>query len=114
MTKPKKTVKKTTKKVAEKNKEVELNAEKILDAVLGIAEPTNDDEYKPEVNHTGAPKNFFIRCPKCRWARTSTGLKDDVADLYEISPGCTTCGKWRKFKCPKCGMPATMQRIKGN
>lgn len=72
------------------------------------------EEYELEQNNTGAPKNFFIRCPRCRWARTSSGLSADVADLNEINAGCVTCGKWRQFKCPKCGMPSTMKRLRGN
>ena len=28
--------------------------------------------------------NFIIRCHKCRWARLSTGLTTDLADLTEI------------------------------
>jgi len=70
--------------------------------------------YEPETSKTGAPKNFMIRCNKCKWARTSSGLKADIADLHEINAGCTTCGKWRKFRCQKCGAPALMKRIKGN
>jgi hypothetical protein len=73
-----------------------------------------DGEYIPEKSVTGAPKNFIIRCKKCRWARLSTGLKDDIADLNEIRPGCTTCGKWRRFHCQRCGLPASMMRIRGN
>lgn len=59
-------------------------------------------------------KPFFIRCPKCRWARTSLGTKDDLADLNEIKSNCSDCGKWRKFYCPECGAKATMKRIRGN
>lgn len=70
--------------------------------------------YVPESNNNGVPKNFFIRCPSCRWARSSSGTKDDLSDLTEVTPGCRTCGKWRKFKCPNCGTSSTMQRIKGN
>ena len=72
------------------------------------------EEHQPEQDNTGAPKNFFIRCPSCRWARTSSGLAADISDLTEVNPGCFNCGKWRKFKCPKCGMPSTMKRLKGN
>ena len=59
------------------------------------------------------PKNFMIRCPRCRWARTSTGLKVDLKDLNEVAsrnPG----AEFRKFKCPKCGNNAVMKRIKRN
>lgn len=72
------------------------------------------DEHEPEQDNTGVPKNFFIRCSRCRWARRSSGMKADLSDLIEITPGCTTCGKWRKFKCPKCGMSSLMKRLKGN
>ena len=56
------------------------------------------------------PKNFMIRCPRCRWGRTSTGLKVDLKDLNEVAsrnPG----AEFRKFKCPKCGSTAVMKRI---
>jgi hypothetical protein len=79
---------------------------------MKIVEPK--EEYEPEADNSGVPKNFFIRCPRCRWARLSSGVAMDLADLYEENPGCKTCGKWRKFKCPKCGMPSPMKRIKGN
>jgi len=59
-------------------------------------------------------KPFMIRCHRCRWGRTSLGTKDDLADLHEIKPNCTNCGKWRKFQCPECGSPAVMKRIRGN
>ena len=45
---------------------------------------------------SSAPKNFLLRCYKCRWARTSSGLTVDLADLIEITPGCRNCGKFRK------------------
>ena len=75
---------------------------------------TPKDEHEPEADISGVDKNFMIRCPRCRWARVSSGVAADVADLHEINQGCKNCGKWRKFKCPKCGMPSTMRRIKGN
>lgn len=71
------------------------------------------DEYEPEQNLSGAPKNFMIRCPKCRWARLSSGVSMDLADLHEVTSSCKNCGKARKFKCPKCGMNSPMKRIKG-
>jgi len=77
-----------------------------------LAEPK--EEYEPEANNSGVEKNFVIRCPRCRWARLSSGVAMDLEDLHEIDPNCPTCGKWRKFKCPKCGMPSPMKRIKGN
>jgi len=77
-----------------------------------IAEPK--DEYVPEADTSGVEKNFIIRCPRCRWARISSGIATDIEDLNEIDPGCINCGKWRRFKCPKCGMASTMRRLKGN
>lgn len=77
-----------------------------------LAEPK--EEYEPEEDNSGVPKNFMIVCPRCRWARRSSGVASDLADLYEVNAGCKTCGKWRKFKCPKCGMSSPMKRIKGN
>ena len=59
-------------------------------------------------------KNFIVRCHKCRWARMSTGLSSDLADLHEINNSCSNCGKARQFKCPKCGRPAKLTRVKRN
>ena len=72
------------------------------------------EEYVPESDNTGVPKNFIIRCHRCRWARISSGVSSDLSDLNEIKSGCINCGKFRSFKCPKCGMPSKMKRIKGN
>ena len=72
------------------------------------------EEYHPEESVSGVPKNFVIRCLRCRWARITSGVAADITDLNEVNPGCTTCGKWRKFKCPKCGMGCPMKRLKGN
>lgn len=72
------------------------------------------EEYQPEAGVSGVPKNFVIRCLKCRWARITSGISTDIADLHEVHIGCAACGKWRKFKCPKCGNYAPMKRIKGN
>jgi len=60
------------------------------------------------------PKNFIIRCPSCRWAKSTSGTKDDLVGLYEVKRACATCHGNRKFRCPKCGSPATMQRVRGN
>lgn len=57
--------------------------------------------------------NFIIRCPKCRWARMSTGLTEDLKDLTEIKT-CSNCGKPRTFRCPQCGQTAKQTRIKSN
>lgn len=56
-------------------------------------------------------KNFILRCIKCRWARMSTGVSADLADLREIK-GCANCGGSRKFKCPKCGQIVKLLRVK--
>lgn len=58
-------------------------------------------------------KLFLIRCPRCNWKRSSTGLKSDLQDLFEIKT-CSKCGKPRTFRCPNCGQIAKMLRIKGN
>lgn len=58
-------------------------------------------------------KSFIIRCPACRWAEMSTGISDDLAHLHEIKV-CANCSGGRKFRCPKCGTPAKMIRVKGN
>ncbi len=71
-------------------------------------------EYQPEPDISGVPKNFIIRCLKCRWARISSGVAADMTDLHEVTRSCPTCGKWRRFKCPKCGQEAVMKRVKGN
>jgi hypothetical protein len=70
--------------------------------------------YDLEPDNSGVPKNFIIRCFGCKWSRLSSGVDVDIADLNEIDAGCTTCGKFRKFKCVKCGMAALMKRVKGN
>lgn len=59
------------------------------------------------------PKNFLIRCPKCRWGRTSTGCKDDLQDLKEV-PSSPVEHTKRRFRCPKCGAIAEMHRVRGN
>ena len=63
---------------------------------------------------TDVPKNFILRCKKCRWARTSSGTKDDLKDMHEVNNSCISCGKARKFKCPKCGDMVTLTRLRGN
>ena len=59
------------------------------------------------------PQNFILRCPKCRWAKMTTGLSEDLKSLREIST-CASCGGGRKFRCPECGSIAKMTRVKGN
>jgi hypothetical protein len=72
------------------------------------------EEYKPEASISGVPKNFVISCLRCRWSRITSGVTADITDLHEMNLGCVNCGKWRKFKCPKCGIGCPMKRIKGN
>ncbi len=55
---------------------------------------------------------FNIRCMKCKWYKLTTGLSEDLKDLYEIKNHCTNCGKPREFRCPKCGTPSKMLRLK--
>ncbi len=59
-------------------------------------------------------KPFLIKCLGCNWARSSLGIKEDLADLKEIKSNCSTCGKFRKFVCPRCGASMTMRRVRGN
>lgn len=70
------------------------------------------EHYEPE--DSSAPKNFALRCPSCRWARITSGLATDLQDLLVIKPTCQNCGKFRKYKCPKCGTACPLKRIKGN
>lgn len=61
----------------------------------------------------GTPKNFILRCHKCRWARMSTGLNEDLKDLHEYVT-CANCHKTRTFRCPKCGQNAKLTRVRSN
>lgn len=69
---------------------------------------------KEETEQNSNPKNFVLRCPRCRWARTTSGLASDLTDLIHIKPTCNSCGKLKKYKCPKCGTACPLKRIKGN
>jgi hypothetical protein len=88
--------KKVEKKVEKKSKKVE---KKVIPVPVAV----------PVVS--SVPKNFMIRCMACRWARTTTGLKADLADLHEIKNNTTVPGRHRKFLCPGCGKHAVMKRI---
>jgi hypothetical protein len=72
----------------------------------------NEEQYTPE--ESSAPRNFVLRCPKCRWARITSGLKVDLEDLTYIEPTCVGCGKFRQYRCPKCGAACPLKRMKGN
>lgn len=71
-------------------------------------------EVAPAVVAAPTPRNFIIRCGRCRWATLTTGLKADLTALHEIRNTCATCGRPRQFKCPTCGSTAKMKRIRGN
>lgn len=57
-------------------------------------------------------KKYIIRCQKCRWAETTTGISSDLTHLQEIPRNCAKCGKPRQFRCPRCGLIAKMTLIK--
>lgn len=57
-------------------------------------------------------KRFLVKC-SCGWTRPSNGTPSDLDDLKEIV-NCSSCGKLRQFRCPKCQGKATQFRIKGN
>jgi hypothetical protein len=98
--------KKSKVKVTKKTEQVKELTPKVVEVVT--------DGYEPEANNSGAPKVFMIRCAKCRWGRVSSGVSVDITDLIEVKSNCASCGKWRKFKCPKCGKTCSMKRIQGN
>lgn len=56
-------------------------------------------------------KKYIIRCLACRWSKLTTGTSEDLKDLYEIKNNCSSCGKKRSFRCPKCGTPSKMLRV---
>jgi hypothetical protein len=58
-------------------------------------------------------KPFLIKCPRCKWFERVQGTKDSLKHLLEKKSGCSTCGKKRRFYCPKCSSLATMIRIFG-
>jgi hypothetical protein len=59
------------------------------------------------------PKNFLLKCQKCLHARMSTGLADDLQDLFEYK-SCAHCGGVRKFRCPQCGGTMKLRRVQSN
>lgn len=66
-----------------------------------------------EASYTPNNPRFTIRCQKCRWAEVNGGTTPELKHLHEIPNNCPTCGKARQFRCPKCGRPAKMTRVKG-
>ncbi len=56
-------------------------------------------------------RRFMIRCPKCRWAKVTTGREDELKGLSEVKNNCTNCGKPRTFRCPLCGSFSQMKRL---
>lgn len=89
-----------------KLKKVKLNIVNL--ATQPPAEP-EAPEVNPDVSHV--PKNYMIRCPKCRWGRTTSGVKADLMDLNEIHNSITAPGRDRRFTCPSCGNHAIMKKI---
>lgn len=81
-----------------------------------VGELMNQPAPAPTVHEaTYIPKEvkFTIRCQKCRWAEVNGGTTPELKHLHEIPNNCPTCGKARQFRCPKCGRPAKMTRVKG-
>jgi predicted RNA-binding Zn-ribbon protein involved in translation (DUF1610 family) len=65
-----------------------------------------------EASYTPNQPRFVIRCEKCRWAEVNGGTSPELKHLHEIANNCSTCGKARQFRCPKCGRAAKMTRVK--
>lgn len=86
-----------------------IESQAVQQAVVALENVS--DEAPVNVDNT--PKNFVLRCVKCRWARMSTGLTEDLNDLRETT-GCSNCGKPRQFRCPKCGQTAKLMRVRNN
>lgn len=53
---------------------------------------------------------FVIKCQFCKWFEETTGFSKDLSHLFEIKNDCLSCGKPRKFRCPKCKRIAKMTR----
>lgn len=58
------------------------------------------------------PKNFMLRCIKCGWGRTTTGLPSDLSDLVYVKSSCKGCGKFKRYRCPKCNTACPMKKVK--
>jgi hypothetical protein len=56
---------------------------------------------------------FLIKCNKCNFRIKTKGDKKSIEEekLSEIKNNCASCGKIRKFYCPKCKNIAKMFRI---
>ena len=104
-----------TTKAIEKDSECEKD--RIVDKRKSPVEKTGlfliTNDYTNNMSQN-SQKPFVIRCLHCRWGKSSNGTKGDLGDLVEIKNNCSKCGKSRKFRCPKCGRPATMRRLRGN
>lgn len=89
---------------------VEEVLEVAQEEVVATAQPQEELSIEEPVLES-VPKKFILRCVKCRWARTSTGISSDLQDLKETT-SCTNCGKPRQFRCPRCGQTAKLTRIR--
>jgi hypothetical protein len=54
---------------------------------------------------------FLIKCSFCKWFEETNGFSKNLSHLIEIKNNCSTCGKPRKFRCPKCKHVAKMIKI---
>ncbi len=78
-----------------------------MDTTPATAAPINVATYTPN------NPRFMIRCQKCRWAVVNGGTSPELKAYHEIPNNCANCGKARQFRCPECGRPAKMTRVKG-
>ena len=96
---------------------VEVKVEPVVVAPRNVVgDTTTPLAAGPVINvatYTPNQPRFTIRCQKCRWAEVNNGTSPELKHLYEIKSGCLNCGKSRQFRCPRCGRPATMNRVKG-
>jgi hypothetical protein len=58
-------------------------------------------------------QQFYLKCPKCKYFRRSTGLSSDLTDLQEVRK-CTKCGGPRTFQCPACRQLIKLTRERPN